>query len=40
MKFAMRMVVLTLVLVAAGFSHSMSFAGPGEVPQVPPHAAA
>lgn len=39
MKIAMRMVVLALVLVATGFANGMSFAGPGEVPQIPPHAA-
>jgi|KBSMisStaDraftv2_1062788.scaffolds.fasta_scaffold1126878_2 hypothetical protein len=38
MRFAMRIVVLTLMLTAAGFANGMSFAGPGEVPQVPPHA--
>jgi hypothetical protein len=35
MKFAMRMVVLTLVLVAAGFSQ-VSFEGPGTIPPNPP----
>jgi hypothetical protein len=38
MKVAMRMVVLTLVLVAAGFSH-VSFEGPGTIPPLPPVAA-
>jgi hypothetical protein len=39
MKIAMRMLVLTVMLTAAGFANGMSFAGPGEVPQLPPHAA-
>ena len=38
MKIAIRMVVLTLVLVAAGFSQ-MSFEGPGTIPPFPPVAA-
>lgn len=38
MKVAMRMLVLALVLVAAGFSH-VSFEGPGPIPPFPPVAA-
>jgi hypothetical protein len=38
MKIAMRMVVLTLLLVAAAFSQ-MSFEGPGTIPNDPPVAA-
>jgi hypothetical protein len=39
MKIAMRLVVLTLVLVAAGFSQ-VSFEGPGTIPPDPPLATA
>jgi hypothetical protein len=39
MKIAMRILVLAVMLTAAGFANGMSFAGPGEVPQVPPLAA-
>lgn len=35
MQVAIRLVVLTLVLVAAGFSH-VSFEGPGTIPPNPP----
>jgi len=35
MKIAMRLLVLTLVLSAAGVSQSGSFAGPGTPPEVP-----
>lgn len=38
MKIAMRMLILTLVLVAAGFSQ-VSFEGPGTIPNDPPLAA-
>lgn len=40
MKNVMRMLVLVVMLTAAGFANGMSFAGPGEVPSVPPHATA
>jgi hypothetical protein len=39
MKIAIRIVVLTLMLAAAGFSLT-SFDGPGPVPQDPPIVAA
>jgi hypothetical protein len=39
MNIAMRMVVITLVLVGAGFSQ-VSFEGPGTIPNDPPVAAA
>lgn len=39
MKITMRMLVLTLVLSAVGFSHT-SFEGPGTVPNDPPVATA
>jgi hypothetical protein len=38
MKNLMRMLVLTLALTAAGFAHGMSFSGPGQIPEFPPHA--
>jgi len=40
MKIAMRIIVLTLVLGALGFSQNNSFSGPGPVPEFPPHTAA
>jgi hypothetical protein len=40
MKNLMRMLVLAVMLTAAGFANGMSFAGPGEVPTVPPRAMA
>lgn len=36
MKIAMRLLVFTLVLSAAGVSQSSLFAGPGQVPTEPP----
>jgi hypothetical protein len=39
MKIAMRMLVLTLMLSAAGFSNT-SFEGPGTIPNDPPVATA
>jgi len=38
MKTLMRMLVLTLVLTAAGFAQGLSFSGPGQVPDFPPRA--
>jgi hypothetical protein len=40
MKIAMRVLVLTLVLSAAGVSQMGSFLGPGQPPTLPPVAAA
>lgn len=36
MKIAMRLLILTVALTAAGFSQSSSFSGPGQIPQFPP----
>jgi hypothetical protein len=36
MKIAMRVLVLTLVMSAAGFAQGISFSGPGMPPTEPP----
>jgi hypothetical protein len=36
MKNLMRMLVLTVVMSAAGFAQSISFSGPGTPPEFPP----
>jgi hypothetical protein len=40
MKNVLRMLVLTLVLTAAGFAQGMSFSGPGQIPDFPPRVTA